>query len=309
MLSIRIMRRPHLTSGLLGITLLLQAGCDSPPSSDQLPEDDPLTREYAAEVCESCAEWNAPRTPFRIFGNSFYVGTEGLASVLITTPAGHVLIDGGLPESAPLIEANITALGFEIGDIEVILNSHAHFDHAGGIAALQRASGARVVASAPSVLEIRNGSSGPDDPQYGMLLDYPPVNSVEEFDGGAVTIGDLSLTPHSSPAHTAGGTTWTWRACEAEECLDLVFADSQTPISADGYRFSDSADQASFERGFRLIEELPCDILITPHPAASAFWERLDSPEGLVDPDACSRYADSAREQFARRLASEQGGE
>ena len=298
------MRISYAASGIFGVCLLLLGGCDSSPSSD------PLTQGYGEDDCPSCAGWNVPHAPFQIFGNTYYVGTEGLASVLVTSPTGHVLIDGGLPDSAPLIEENIRSLGFAITDVELILNSHAHFDHAGGIAALQRASGARVMASGPSAAEIRQGNSGPDDPQYGLLYCYPPVSTVEEFPfGETITLGSLSLTPHSTPAHTTGGTTWSWRVCEAEECLDLVYADSQTPISADGYRFTDSADLASFERGFGVLEDLPCDILITPHPSASAFWERREGPVGLVDPEACGRYAASARERLARRLASEQGQE
>lgn len=302
------MRAPHVISGFLGVALLLLAGCGSPRSGDPPLSGDPITAAYGDEVCPSCTDWNIPQEAFQIYGNSYYVGTEGLAAILITSPAGHVLIDGGLPDSAPLIEANIAALGFDIADVEIILNSHAHFDHAGGIAALQRASGARVLASGPSAAEIRSGNSGPDDPQYGILHDYPPVSHVEEFTfGEAITLGDLSLTPYSTPAHTAGGTTWSWSACQEAECLQLVYADSQTPISADGYRFSDRDDLERFERGYAVLEGLSCDILITPHPSASAFWERRERAEGLVDPDACRRYAESARESLARRLEAERG--
>lgn len=302
------MRISYVVHGLLGVALLLQSGCGSPRADGLSSSSDPLTEAYGDSICASCAEWNIPREPFQIFGNSYYVGTEGLAAILITSPAGHVLIDGGLPASAPLIEENVAALGFDIADVKIILNSHAHFDHAGGIAALQRASGARVLASGPSAAEIRNGNSGPDDPQYGLLHDYPPVNDVEAFTfGEAITLGGLSLTPHSTPAHTAGGTTWSWRVCHEGECLQLVYADSQTPISADGYRFSERGDLEQFERGYGRLEALPCDILITPHPSASAFWERHERAEGLVDPDGCRRYAASAREQLARRLDAERG--
>ncbi len=288
--------------GLSGLQLLLLAGCGSGPSGDV------WTQAYPADLCPSCGEWNAPHDPFRIFGNTYYVGTEGLASVLITSSEGHVLIDGGLPDSAPLIEENIRSLGFDISDVRLILNSHAHFDHAGGIAALQRASGARVAASPPSASAIRRGNSGPEDPQYGSLLDFPSVAVVEELlEGETLTLRALSLTPHLTPAHTPGGTTWSWSSCEAEECVQLVFADSQTPISAEGFRFSERSDLESFERGFVALEGLPCDILITPHPGASSFWERHESPEGLVDPLACRRYVASARQQLARRLVAEQG--
>ncbi len=253
--------------------------------------------------------WNVPHEPFQIFGNTYYVGTEGLASVLVTSSEGHVLIDGGLPDTAPLILENIRVLGFDIADVKLILNSHAHSDHAGGLAALQRASGARVAAIPPSASAIRRGNSGPEDPQYGELLDFPPVATVEELtDGETITLGPLSLTPHLTPAHTPGGTTWSWRSCEGERCGSLVFADSQTPISAEGYHYGERSDLVGAERGFVVLEELPCDILITPHPGASSFWERREHPEGLLDPHACRRYAASARERLAARLLSEQSG-
>lgn len=290
------------------LAALFVAGCESstPADNDALTSIDSLTASYSAEECASCEQWNLPHEPFQIFGNTYYVGTDGLASILVTSDTGHILIDGGLPDSAPLIEANIRALGFDPADVEIILNSHAHFDHAGGVAALQRATGAGVIASPPSAVEIRNGDSGPDDPQYGVLLSYPAVDDVRELAfGEPVTLGDLSLTPHSTPGHTAGGTTWTWRVCEESVCMNLVYADSQTPISADGYRFTDRTDLDSFERGYALLETLTCDILITPHPSASSFWERRGSTDGLVDSDACQQYAASARELLARRLEAE----
>lgn len=294
--------RRQATFGLLAVPVLILGACTPEPSGD------PLTEGYPVEICPSCPTWNAPHAPFRIFGNTFYVGTEGLASLLITSPEGHVLIDGGLPDTAPLILENIRALGFDVADVKLILNSHAHSDHAGGLAALQRASGARVGAVPPSGAVIRRGRSGPEDPQHGELLDFPPVATVEEFaNGETITLGSLSLTPHLTPAHTPGGTTWTWSACEAETCLNLVFADSQSPISATGYRYGERSDLASVEAGFVVLEELPCDILVTPHPGASSFWERQDSPTGFVDPSACRRYADSARRRLAERLISEQG--
>lgn len=297
------MHRHPLPAAFLYLLPLAFAGCESPPAVD------PLTSPYPEELCEACAGWNVPHPPFQIFGNSYYVGTEGLASVLVTSPNGHVLLDGGLPDTAPLIEENVRALGFDMSDVRLILNSHAHFDHAGGIAALQRSSGARVLASPASSRVIRQGRSGPEDPQYGLLYDFPAVPSVEAFsEGDEILLGTLVFTPHTTPGHTPGGTTWSWVSCEADECLNLVFADSQTPISADGYRFSERTDLDSFESGYALLEALPCDILITPHPGASAFWQRRDSPVGLVDAEACRRYADSARGQLARRLASEVGG-
>lgn len=273
--------------------------------------DSSLTRPYSHEACASCAEWNEPQAPVRIHGNSYYVGTRGLAAVLITSPEGHVLIDGALPNSAPLILENIRALGFEVGDIRLILNSHAHFDHAGGIAALQRASGARIAASVPSAPVLERGTSMAGDPQHGTLLDFPAVPDVQRFaDGETLRVGPIAVTPHLTAGHTPGGTTWTWRSCDDAGCLDLVYADSQTPISADGFRYTDSpaypSAVADFERGFRTLETLSCDILITPHPGASALWKRLEGGAGgLIDRTACQRYAAAGRQQLARRLEAE----
>ncbi|HEX8362951.1 MAG TPA: subclass B3 metallo-beta-lactamase [Longimicrobium sp.] len=266
---------------------------------------------YTREQCRSCAEWNEPRRALRIFGNTYYVGTQGLGAVLVTSSQGHVLIDGALPESAPHILANIRRLGFRVQDVKLILNSHAHFDHAGGLAALQRASGATVAASPASAPVLERGASGPDDPQYGPgLLAFPAVSRVRVIaDGDTLRVGPLALTAHLTPGHTPGGTTWTWRSCERGRCLDMVYADSQTPISAEGFRFtSNPAVLQGFERGLATLERLRCDVLITPHPQASRLWERVAS-RGLVDRNACRRYAATSREQLARRLADERGTE
>jgi metallo-beta-lactamase class B len=281
------------------------------PSSLLAQAGSPAAAGQPDRPCPSCAEWNAPQRPFRIYGNSYYVGTHGLGAILITSGEGHVLIDGALPESAPQILANIRALGFRTEEVKLILNSHAHFDHAGGIAALQRATGAAVAATPSSAAVLERGASGPDDPQYGVLLSYPPVRDVRAVaDGETLRVGPLALTAHATPGHTRGGTSWSWRSCEDGRCLELVYADSQTPVSADGFRFTGSQATADFERGFAVLERIPCDVLLTPHPGASRLWERIAARDGgakdaLVDRDACRRYAAAAREQLARRLASE----
>lgn len=275
--------------------------------------NDPLTRAYRPEECSTCAEWNQPHAPAKIHGDTYYVGTEGLSAILITSPAGHVLIDGALPNSAPLILENIRALGFEPRDIKLILNSHSHFDHAGGLAALQRASGARVAASTLSAPVLERGTSAEGDPQHGELADFPAVLNVQRFeDGETLRVGPVALTAHLTPGHSQGGTTWTWRSCDGASCLDLVYADSHSPISADGFRYSDSRAYPNaveeFERGFSKLESMSCDILITPHPNGSSLFERLArGRDGLIDRDACKRYAATGRERLRQRLATERG--
>lgn len=273
---------------------------------------DSLIRPYSAEQCPRCATWNEPREPFRLFGGSYYVGTNGLGAVLITSDSGHVLIDGGLPDTAPLIIANIRALGFDIADVKLIVNSHPHYDHAGGIAGLQHASGAMVIASAPTAMVLASGKTDESDPQFGIAHDIPAVDRVAALrDGLPIAVGTITLTPYVTGGHTPGGTTWAWRSCEGERCLDLVYADSQTPVSAEGFRFSESATYpsavADFRRAHALLDTMPCDILVTPHPEASRLWERL-AGGSLVDRGACQRYAANARRSLERRLERERTG-
>ncbi len=271
----------------------------------------PAPADLPADSCSNCAEWNAPQRPFRVHGNSYYVGPHGLGSILVTSPEGHVLIDGALPESAEQIMANIRLLGFRVEDVKLILNTHPHFDHAGGIAELQRVSGATVAATAPSVAVLESGTAGPDDPQYGDLLSYAKVSNVRVIaDGDTLRVGPLAMTAHLTAGHTHGGTTWSWRSCEDGRCLDLVYADSQSPISVDGFSYTGSQALADFEHGLPVLESLSCDVLLTPHPGASKLWERLAAREGgvqdaLVDTGACRSYAAAARQQLAKRLAKE----
>jgi metallo-beta-lactamase class B len=272
-----------------------------------------------ARECPDCAAWNAPQKPFRVFGNTYYVGTHGLSSILVTSPRGHALIDGGLPESASLILANIRALGFRPEDVKLIVNSHAHYDHAGGIEALREATGARVAASRWSARVLEAGTSVSGDPQLGLGLPVPPVPSVRTIaDGEVLKAGDVALTAHFTGGHTPGGTTWTWKSCEGTQCADFVYADSQTPVSKADFLFTKNttypAAIADFEHAFTVLESLSCDILLTPHPGASNLFERVaarDSGGGkvdaLVDRDACRRLAKGARQQLAERIAKEKG--
>ena len=269
-----------------------------------------------AQNCAKCAEWNIPHKPFRIFGNSYYVGTHGLSSILITSERGHVLIDGALPQSAKQIADNIRALGFDVGDIKVIVNSHVHFDHAGGIAALQRLSHARVMASDWSANVLRSGRPGKGDPQYIGGVSIAPVTNVERLhDGEEIRVGEISMTAHITPGHTPGGTSFTWKTCEGPICRNMVYADSLTPVSSGAFRFTSSRDypggQADFEKSFAFLETTLCDILITTHPEVSLLWERLEargkgtSPDAMVNSGACRELAEQGRQQLRERFAEE----
>src|ERR1051325_6104599 len=121
-------------------------------------------------------EWNQPQKPFKVFGNTYWVGTRELGSVLITSDRGHILIDGALPESVPQIRAHIAELGFKLEDVRLLLNTHVHYDHSGGLGELQRLTGAHAAASADAAKVFASGESGVDDPQYGLL---PPIDRLK----------------------------------------------------------------------------------------------------------------------------------
>jgi len=291
---------------LLSIALLLGI----PPASfakDVVP-DPPLD-------CEPCAEWNKPLEPFQIFGNTWYVGTGGLSSILITSKAGHILIDGGLPQSAVLIAANIRKAGFKLEDVKLILNSHTHYDHAGGIAALQRASGAKVAASPAAAAALEQGGPTEEDPQFAFghaHNDYAPVHGVQVIqDGETVRVGKLAVTAHFTPGHTPGGTSWTWKSCVKDHCEDVAYADSLNSVSAPQFRFSDDPRHvAAFEKSIATVAGLACGIPLAPHAElfdrdAKLARRGTASSNPFIEPNGCRTYAEAARQRLEKRLAEE----
>jgi len=284
-------------------------------------------------VCSNCDEWNQPREPFRVFGNTYYVGTDGLSALLITSAQGHILLDGGLTQSAPLIEAGIRKLGFKIEDVKLILNSHAHYDHAAGIAALQRASGATVVSSASGAEGFAIGTAVADDPQAGfgkVENAFPAVKNVRVVkDKETVTVGPLTVQMHNTAGHTPGSTTWTWQSCEAangsaspkpqasspQRCLNMVYADSISAVAAPGFRFTGDAKTPSrveqFRKSITTVGELPCDIMITTHPMATDLAGKLKkraakpAVDPFIDPQACRVLAANAMKALDARVAEE----
>jgi metallo-beta-lactamase class B len=278
---------------------------------------------YPPKACEHCEFWSQPGEPFHVFGHTWYVGAANLSALLIHAPDGAILIDGGLPQSAPMIMANIRKLGFRVEDVRIIVNSHAHYDHAGGIAELQQASGARVYASAASRQAFERGEPAADDPQFAFGTQhnsFPAIRDVHAVrDGETLKVGSLAITAHFTPGHTTGGTTWTWQDCEGEgakrQCVNLVYADSLNAVSAPGFRFSGDATHASrveaFQRSMDRVAALPCDLLLAPHPELIDLKGKLArraadaSMNPFIDSNACREYARAARERLDKRLQEE----
>lgn len=263
-------------------------------------------------ACSAKGGWSEPARPAHVFGNTWYVGTCGISAILITSPHGHMLLDGATEKAAPMIEANVRALGFKVEDIKYILSSHEHFDHASGIARLQKDARAIVVAREPAATVLARGSNDRSDPQFGTLDDFPPISNVRRIQSGEdLSLGGTAVTAHATPAHTPGSTSWSWISCESGDCRRLVYADSLTAISAADYRFSDEKAHpgvlAMFRKTFKLVAALPCDILMTPHPGASHLLARLGpgATEAIIDRSACARYAEGAGKYLDARLAKE----
>lgn len=262
------------------------------------------------------------REPFKVFGNTYFVGTSQLGSILITNGAGSILVDAGLTQSAPLIDANIRTLGFRTEDIRLIVASHAHFDHVGGIAALQRVSNADVAALAAQKAALEQGEPTADDPQFAFGKEangFPAIKRVSTVaDGSTLRVGDLAITAHAVPGHTPGSTTWTWRSCEGARCYNVVYADSLNPVSSPGFKFTGDSSHPSlvalFRRSVETVRNLPCDIILTPHASFTNMDAKIaarakgGTADPFVTPDGCKTYAAEGSKRLDARVASELGG-
>jgi metallo-beta-lactamase class B len=263
----------------------------------------------SAGKCQDCLK---PHKPFRIFGNTYFVGTEGLSSILITSDFGHVLIDTGLPVSAPLIRSSIEALGFRITDVKGILLSGEHPEYAGGAAQLQRESGAPVYMMRGGEPVLRTGKLVAEDPLYASKATIAPVPQAWVVqDDQLLGIGSQRVRATATPGRSPGGTSWGWESCEGGNCLNIFYSSNLVAAAAGKFRFKDHPDlQQILEGTFKRLESARCDVLLTAHPEASQLFSRLDPQGGsraasIKDDSACRRHAQSAREAFARYLAGE----
>lgn len=320
-------RRVSWSEPVLAVVAVVLGSTAAAAQTRALQPDPPI-------ACSDCEAWNAPREPFAIFGNTYFVGPADLSALLVVTGDGLVLVDGALPQSAAVIDRNIRALGFKTTDVRFILTSHAHYDHAGGVGALQRYTGATVLASPSSARALAQGYATADDPQYaGPGRDgFPVVKNVRVVaDREAITVGGVTFTPQFTPGHTPGATSWTWGACTAPRptsapdvtatgCLDMVYGDSLSAISNATYRYTGGNGQPNVVDRFRASIErmasLPCDILVTTHPSASGFAEKLKGRvergiapgapgDPFIEPGACQAYAERASKGLDGRIRSE----
>lgn len=244
--------------------------------------------------------WRQPVPPVRIADRTWHIGTAGITALLVKTDAGAILIDGGVTQAADMLLANMQSLGIEPGDLELILASHAHGDHAGPLAAVQRATGARVVNSAESAWLMAHG--GADDIHFGDGILYPPLQTDRIVrDGEVVELGGVRLTAHFIPGHTPGSIAWTWEDTQDGKSVRIAYVDS---LTAPGYRVHGNPRYPrlaeDFQSTFEVVSALPCDLLVTPHPDASG-WDYANAAHPHPKPTTCRGYADAA----AARLATQ----
>ncbi len=244
-------------------------------------------------------------TPFRIAGNLYSIGGADVTSFLITTPAGHIVIDGGYEEMAPAILANIRQLGFRVEDVRVLVCSHAHFDHVGGIAALKRATGAQFVASRGDAPLLERG--GHDDPQFGDRFHFTalvPDRIIE--DGQTVSVGDTTLTAHITPGHTPGCTTWTTSVRDGGKVYSVVFVGS--PSVPSEYRLLENPRYplavADYRHTFEVLRSLHPDIFLGSHGGFFGFAEKMKT-RNFVDPEGYRKFVDAMERAFEKHLAAE----
>lgn len=261
-------------------------------------------------VAEHPASWTEPVDPFRIIGNVYYVGTADLASYLITTPEGHILLDAPMEENVPHLLRSIRALGFDPAEIEVMINSHAHFDHAGGFARMKEVTVARLLVSAPDAALIERGGRGALS--LGEDTIFPPakVDGVVH-DGQVVTLGGVGLQAVSTPGHTPGGTSWLMELEEGGRVYRILFANSMSAV----YPLVGNADypnllsdlRASFDR----LAEIQADIFLSTHGSFFRLRQKRETWSGegnpFVDSEESKRFIDRWRgiveSQYAEQKA------
>ncbi len=255
--------------------------------------------------------WNQATTPFRVIDNIYYVGTHGLGAWLIATPAGHILLDAALPESAPLIESNIRALGFELSDVRYLLNSHAHFDHSGGLAQLKRDSGGQLIASEGDRSALEGGFYlGSEDV---AAFAAPPVRVDRVVnDGDTVSLGGVTLTANITPGHTRGCTSWSMPVTDAgRELQVLFFCSSSVAANRLVGRPQYAGVVADYEKTFARAQSLRVDVFLAGHPEFFNLHQKRarmgeGGPNPFIDSAEFHAYMQRSQTEFRRQLAAQQ---
>ncbi|HEY4051483.1 MAG TPA: subclass B3 metallo-beta-lactamase [Acidobacteriaceae bacterium] len=264
----------------------------------------------AGSLFAASPDWTKPFPPHRIIGNLYYVGSKGLASYLITTPQGDLLINSSFDENVPLIQTSIEKLGFHFRDVKILLISHAHSDHCAGSALIKKLTGAKYMVMEGDVPVVESG--GKEDFNYGKSSDqwYRAVKVDRVLhDGDQVKLGNIVLTAHLTPGHTKGCTTWTMEVPEAGKTYHVVIVGS--PNVNPGYKLVNNPDypqiSQDYERTFRTLKALPCDVFLGAHGdyyGMEPKYARLqkEGPNPFIDPDGYKSFVAEKENAFEIEL-------
>jgi metallo-beta-lactamase class B len=255
--------------------------------------------------------WNRPVKPFRVVGNIYYVGVDGVASFLIATPKGHILLDGGFAETVPLIQDSVKQLGFKLEDVKILINSHAHFDHAGGLALLKKLTGASLMISEADANLISNGGRG--DFYWGDRALFEPAR-VDRIlqDKDKVELGDVIMVARITPGHTKGCTTWTMKVKEDGTELDVVFIGSTT---IPGYKLVNNSQYpnivADYAYTFALLKSMKCDVFLGPHGSFFSLKDKMIrlskgvKANPFIDPQGYKEFIKNTEKAYHQQLKEE----
>jgi metallo-beta-lactamase class B len=258
-------------------------------------------------------DWTEPFPPHRVIGNLYYVGSRGLASYLITTPTGHILINSSLESSVPLIRESVAKLGFHFSDIKILLISHAHWDHCAGSARLKQMTGAKYFVMDQDVPVVESG--GKADFQYGASsATHYSLTKVDRVlhDGAQVTWADTVLVAHLTPGHTKGTTTWSMKISDGGRSYDVVIVGS--PNVNPGYKLVGNAQYPQiiqdYEHTFQILKSLPCDIFLGAHGnyyGMEAKFARMKTATAnpFLDPDGYKAYVADREQAFRKELKNQ----
>lgn len=276
-------------------------------------------------LCLSCStavfaqhnpDWTEPFPPHKIIANIYYVGSKDLASFLITTPQGHILINSNLESSLTSIQQNVERLGFRFGDIKILLISHAHFDHCAGSALIKQLTGAKYMVMEGDVPVVEDGGSS--DFQYSRSTDmfFKPTKVDRVLhDGDQVRLGDVVLIAHLTAGHTKGCTTWTMQIREDGKVYNVVIIGS--PNVNPGYKLVHNSRYPQiaqdYEHTFQALKSLPCDVFLGAHGGYYGIMAKFaragkDGANPFVDPEGYKRYVADREQAFRAELARQQAG-
>ena len=264
-------------------------------------------------LADDNSNWVKPIKPYRVVGNIYYVGSEGLSAWLITSSEGHVLLDGGpSAEGGKLIERSIQQLGFQLADVKVLINSHAHFDHAGGIAQLKAdIPTAKVWASRLDEPALEKGQHFGDNDNG--LTPFPAVKVDKGFgDGQKLKLGETTLVAHLTPGHTIGCTTWTMAVTEKGRPLNVTFPCS---LSVAGNHLVGNKTHrsivADYRASFAAMRAIPTDVVLPSHEEQGELLAKRQKllrgdPNAFIDPTELGRFVDGYETRFNQELARQQ---